>query len=65
MGFPDALLFTFLALVDGLLLAYLRYRRKEALKLDRMTRNLRFAIERETREGAPERHWAAALRRAS
>jgi hypothetical protein len=64
MGFSDALLLTFLALADGLLIAYLRYRRREALKLDRMSRNLRFAIERETREGVPARHWAV-LRQAS
>ncbi len=63
MGFPDALLLTFLALADGLLLAYLRFRRSEAVKQDRMARSLRFAIERETREGRIVPHWL--LRRAS
>jgi len=63
MGFPDALLLMFLALADGLVLAYLRLRRSEAVKHDRMARSLRFAVERETRESVPVPRWM--LRRAS
>jgi hypothetical protein len=63
MGFPDALLLMFLALADGLLLAYLRLRRSEAVKQDRMARSLRLAVERETRESVPVPRWM--LRRAS
>jgi hypothetical protein len=65
MGFPDALLFMLLALLDGLLLVYLRLRRRDALRLERMNRSLRFAVERESRDGAPARHWRAFLERAS
>ncbi len=65
MGFPDALLFMFLALLDALLLVQLRLRRKEARRLERMNRSLRFAVERETRDGAPSRRWRAFLERAS
>ena len=50
MGLPDALLLALLAFADTLLLIYLRRRRKQALTLERMTRSLRFAIERENSE---------------
>jgi hypothetical protein len=50
MGLPDALLLALLAFADTLLLIYLRRRRKQALTLERMTRSLRFAIERENGE---------------
>ena len=63
MGFPDALLLMFLALADGLLLAYLRLRRSDAMKQDRMARSLRLAVERETRESVRMPRWM--LRRAS
>lgn len=65
MGFPDALLLAYLALADAAFLAYLRYRRREAAKLERMRRSLRFAVERESRLAAPARRWASMLSRVS
>jgi hypothetical protein len=63
MGLPDALLFALLALADTALLAYLRRRRRQALTLERMTRSLRFAIEREN--GEKQRMPRVILQRAS
>ena len=66
MNVVDALVFALLALADLSLIVHLRRARMKRLRIERMMRSLKLAVQRENAAipAVPPRRWAA-LRRAS